>query len=66
MMMMVKYTCKRCGAMSTRIRPHAAGGKAPRLCDECAMDLCRAQARERYHNLERRGAVHVKNNKIKG
>ena len=66
MMVMIKYTCKRCEAVSTRIRPHAAGGKAPGFCDACAMELRRAQARERYHELKAKGVIHVKNNKTKG
>jgi hypothetical protein len=66
MMAMVNYACKRCGVISTRIRPHAAGGKAPRFCDDCAVELRRAQARERYHELKAKGVIHVKNNKTKG
>jgi len=65
-MAMLRYTCKRCGSLSTRIRPHAAGGKAPLLCDHCALKLKQAQARARYHELKAKGVIHVKNNKTKG
>ena len=66
MMVMVLYVCKRCATVSTRIRPHAAGGKAPLLCDNCALKLKQAQARERYHELKTKGVIHVKTNKAKG